>query len=437
MDAQKIRWSLDAIRIAAVHPGNLESFIEGGFFTLLEKCFTKADVQVKTTALWTICSIAYGEVKQTNHVIQFLPKIARLLGEDFTGPDVHAQGVSCLAIVASDSVDHRDRVLESISMSVLYDIQRRYAQPSVLENLAWLIGNIVRHGPHSGGLRLRDVSIEILNGIMEHHDVCDCAVISAVCWALQHVLHSLGEEDTLEAIETSEIVGRIIVHGMDFPEDMECRRTCFVQMLKLIANLLSSDDDDICQSFIDQGVLKILSIVMNEELCELYYHTCFAIANIFACSSVQIQRAIEHDLLTAAIHQLEHGNIRAQKEATIALSNFLENAQPPQVLEAYNRGLVAPFVQQLRGPDFQMIYDTLVSLINLLRHADQLERTQEWLDEMIDCGLKEHVQKLKCLDEQHEQIGELARNFWRTFLTDKFDDISTGNENCEIEGHYD
>ncbi|OQR70974.1 importin subunit alpha-2-like [Tropilaelaps mercedesae] len=434
MNVRHIACSLVKIRSALTNPDNINLLIQAGFLLLLEECFDKNSLDISINGVWTLCNIACGDSEQTEQVIQYLPYLVQLLEAESSNPCLQAQCLWCLSNIAGDSVAHRDTVLRMVPLSLLKNLISERSPPELRENLAWLMGNIARQGPYGAGPGLLDRIFEVLNSVLSSIEACDCEVVSAVCRALLNVLHKMDEDNAVEALKTSNIVRRLVRHSMHFPPDMECSRRCFGDTIKLIADLLASDDET-CQAFIDQGALGILSIVVHEELSGLYYHACFAIANVFACSPAQIQCAINHDLLTAAIHQLEHGNYRVQREAGIALCSFLGGARETQVLQAFNRGLVPPLVQQLRSLDARTVYDTLVSLFRLMKHANELGKLDECLQEMIDCGIEERIKTLEDYDSKH--IAELAGLFHETLLKVKADINEFSDEVCfQIEGRW-
>lgn len=398
--------ALHELRGGLANADFIDTALNGNLMPLLDLCLKHDDPDIQYSAVWILTNVACGDTDQTALVAARLDNVVPILTQAGVDDSVLVQGLWMLANIAGDCPEHRDLVIHHFPISLLEAFVYGNSSAQVLENVAWLLSNIARQGPRGNEAMCAKI-LDILDRISQSTR-CDCKVISEICRAVLHILHNLGEPNVLDAIKESRILAGVVHHT-----NLACDRSCFPELVKLVADILSADDES-CQVFIDQGVLNVLAIVMQEDISELYYFACFAVANVFACSSAQIQCAINHNLLTATIHHLEHGDFKIQKEAAIALCSFLGNAQERQVLQAFNKGLVPPMVQMLSYYDTSIVYDVLASLFNLLETAKDLQMEEDFLHEMLDSGIEKRVHHL--MKHGHEQVSELALSFIQQYL---------------------
>ncbi|XP_018495352.1 importin subunit alpha-3-like [Galendromus occidentalis] len=406
-NSKEISEALHQIRGGLACAEHVDTAVSGNIMSLMDFCLEQDELSIKYSAIWILTNIACGDSDYVAMVAARLEKILPILRKDVVDEEVLAQGLWLLANVAGDSPDHRDSVVHHFSFDLLGDFVSQNSSAQVLENAVWLLSNIARQGPRADQQMCQKI-LDILNKVLDF-ERCDCKVISEACRALLNVLHNLAEPKTLELATKSRILSRMARH----PNLRHCNRSCFGDLVLLVADFLSADNHS-CQVFIDQGILNVLSIVMHEEISELYYSACFAIANVFACSSAQIQCAINNNLLTAAIYHLEHGDLKVQREAAIALCSFIGNAHDRQILQAFNKGLVPPMVRMLSNFDASIVYDVLASLVNLLDIAKDLKMEEDFLHEMLDCDIERKLRRL--MEHGHEQVSELARSFIHVHL---------------------
>lgn len=404
---------LEILRSSLKNPDNVGMILRADFLPLLEECLTHEDAHIRRSAVWTLCFVTRNDPELRGHFIKYITRIVHFLEIELTDRCFQADCLKLLANFAGDSAKGRDSLLEEVSCpDSLLDLINKILHPQLLQEIAYLMRCITEHGPHSSGLALRDAVFTILNCILALDTSCDCWVIKNVCRAFLNVLR-FPTSDTIQMVKANNVVRKLIWHSTHAQSDMKCTRLCFATVIQLIV-ILFHGDNDTCQEFIDQGALRVLSIVVEEDRSELFYHICVAIANVFACDPPQIQCAIDNMLLTEVIRQLEHGDLRIQREAGFALGSFLDGAHKEQVLQAFEQGLVPPLIQQLQSYDPETVYDTLVSLFKLMYHAIELKRDEEFLQEMIEFDIKTHIEALG--NDRNETIAWLAKHFSYHFL---------------------
>ncbi|XP_003744212.1 importin subunit alpha-3 [Galendromus occidentalis] len=406
-DFEAISEALHRMRGALYSTEDVDTVVSGNIYTLMDACLELEEFDIQHSVLWILSNIACGDSNHVAEVAARLEKISPVIKKANVAEETLVQGLRLLANVAGDSPEYRDLVVRHFSFEALRKSFEGNSSAQVLEDAVRLLSNIARQGPRVGARMGRKILESFYHILGFLH--CECRVVSEICKALLNVLHYLEEPSTLNLLASLKIMLVMARH----PYTVQCTQSCLGDLVLLIADLLSTSDE-LCEEFIDQGILNPLSIVLHGEICELYQLACFAIANVFAGNPALIQRIINKDLLKVVFHVLEHGDLEVRREAAIALCCFVENADHRQLLYAIKKGMLPPVVRMLDHFDASIVTDILASLLRLLCRAKDRKMEDELIRGMDEAGIVERLQTL--VDHDHHPISQQAEGFIHLYL---------------------
>ena len=81
----------------------------------------------------------------------------------------------------------------------------------------------------------------------------------------------------------------------------------------------------------------------------------WTLSNITAGTVLQIDRVLEMDLMADVINVLSHGDFKAKKEATWAVTNLTSGGKPHQMKAIIELGVLEPLARMLTCNDIKIV----------------------------------------------------------------------------------
>ena len=88
-------------------------------------------------------------------------------------------------------------------------------------------------------------------------------------------------------------------------------------------------------------------------------HAAWTISNITAGTVHQIEKVLQLGLLGDLVNVLNHGEFKAKKEATWAVTNLTSGGKPHQMMKLIELGVIEPLISMLGCNDIKIVQVTI------------------------------------------------------------------------------
>jgi len=156
-----------------------------------------------------------------------------------------------------------------------------------------------------------------------------------------------------------------------------------------------------------QSLRQLLSLQAGgyESLGQLKHiqkEACWAVSNIAAGSSNQIQEVVNSGLIPPIIDLLSTGDYDIKKEVVCVITNLAASENLQHIEYLVQSGCIKPLVEMLRIPDVKVTLMVLQALENMLGWGKSIQLQRMWME---DAGLGENP--VVALIEQADGIAEI------------------------------
>ncbi|KAG2331252.1 hypothetical protein Bca4012_019175 [Brassica carinata] len=405
----------------------INDVIQSGVVPRVMTFLSRADFpKLQFEAAWTLTNIASGTSENTNVIVESgaIPKFIHLLSS--ANEEVRDQAVWALGNVAGDSPKCRDRVLSFGAMLPLLSQFNEHTKLSMLRNATWTLSNFCRGKPQPS-FEQTSPALQVLNSLVQSTD--DEVLVDA-CWALAFLSDNTHEH--IQAVIDAGVIPRIIqLLAHTSP-------AVLIPALRTIGNVVTGNDVQ-TQTVVDHQVLpSLLDLITKTYKKSIKKEACWAISNITAGSSNQIQAVIEAGVLQALVWVLQNAEFEVKKEAAWGISNATTGGTHDQIKFMVSKGCIRPICDLLTCPDPRIVMVCLEAVENILVVGEAVKSSGLTGEENLFATLVEEaggLEKIENLqthdnDDIYKRSVKILENFWT-----EDDDEEEGDSNNEIRAN--
>jgi len=220
--------------------------------------------------------------------------------------------------IAGDSVESRNMLLDLGTVPALIDAVAKYEAStnnvnSLMTNLTWSLSNIVRQKmPNS------DIVTAVLPTLTRLLMLHDNSIISDACWAFSY----LTQQGHIRPVLDTGIVCQRLVELISTPYQSD---KILIPAVRTIGNIVSGDESE-TDAIVNCNALPAMMTLLNHEKTSLRKEVCWAISNIAAGNTEQVQKIIDcQGLLDKLVSLLKTDKFEIKKECSWALSNLFRS----------------------------------------------------------------------------------------------------------------
>ncbi len=348
--------------------------------------------------------VKVGTVEQAEAVGEAgaIPLFVQLLSSP--NEEIRANAVLALGYIAGSTVQYRDIVVDGALPILLQHFNER-SPATILRNVSFTISRLCRGKP-SVRFELVAPLIPLLTRFLYLQDT---EIVNNTCSALSDI--SDGTSNRIDAIlqENADIVVRLIEVLLG-----STRGDVQLAALKVIGNITTGDDNQ------TQRVIEALPSfvwLLDQPDMEIRREVCWALSNITAGTSEQIQAVIDSAIFPKLLEQLQSEDYKLQKEAAWTIANALSGGTPDQVWYLIHEGSIPLLCSFLQVYDAKFVIIILESLENMLRVGKETQKLQTVIGILSDCGGKKEIEKLQ--EHDFPRVSSLAEKIVVTYLREE------------------
>uniref|UniRef100_A0A672JER0 Importin subunit alpha n=1 Tax=Salarias fasciatus TaxID=181472 RepID=A0A672JER0_SALFA len=318
-------------------------------------------------AVWVLTNITSGTSWHTKRVMDHgaVPAFISLL----SSPMLHIseQAVWAVSNIAGDGPMYRDVLIACNAIPALLACISPDTPLDFLHNLAWTLSNLCRSkNPYLPG----SVVQQMLPSLIMFLHLSDKNILSQVCWAFCYL--SDGENNRIEVVLRTGIIPRL----------ME----------------LLNHEDTYVMVVIDAGCLEVLPKLLRHSKSSVQKEAAWALSNIAAGPSKQIQQLINCGLFAPLVELLRSGYFKSQREAVWVVKNITIRGTMDQMIFVIRIGALEAIIRLLQVPDAKVVMVILDTINNLA--AEKSGETEGVCRLIKELGGFAHIEML----QNHENV---------------------------------
>ena len=357
-------------------------------------------------ALWICINLCYGTHESTDAAVK-TPGFVNTVGKyvAHANPKVADQAIWCLANIAGDDKDYAEAIVATGIVPML--LQRLQKEPLLLTNVTCMIANMARFKKLTSEMGLAAIGV-VIQMIPQVED--ESSAYSAV------VMIKCILETTKDA--TKHMAALIphmpaLLHRWD--QDLNLTGVPLI-----IGQIASNTDDSLVDGLLRHPVLPMMlkALTTANVKKDAVKNTAWALSNITAGTSKQIQEVFNANLMPVIVHRLKNSVYEIRKELLWVAANAIDGANKEQIKFMVTQGIIPGLCQALEDYDSRMLLNTLRAIKKILQkgepnYPDLIEQAQG-LDKIE--GLQEHASNLV-----YEAAHDIVATFYTPVEEDEFD----------------
>eukprot|EP01083_Nonionella_stella_P289723 985926_1 len=302
----------------------IDEVIEVGAVPRLVTFLSRTDnPKLQCQAAWVLTYITSGTPAHTREVVD--NGAAQIFVELLSSPDadVREQSLSGLGNIASTSTEFRDLVLDLGIIPPLLSLCDPLNRLSLLKMATWTISYICSVKPYPDFDKV-SACIPTLTTLLS---MKECSVLYDACWALYHLMANVDSRSlSIQTVVDSGAVKSFVQLIMSYDKSESVDMVAVALMC--IGNIVTGDDLQ-AQAVLNAGGLDALAKLIHHEKDSIRKDVCWALSNITAGNSDQINQVFQLGLAQSIIHLLcDDNNFDVKTEALWAISNAVCRGTP-------------------------------------------------------------------------------------------------------------
>uniref|UniRef100_A0A672JEX5 Importin subunit alpha n=1 Tax=Salarias fasciatus TaxID=181472 RepID=A0A672JEX5_SALFA len=384
----QIRGCQAARKLLSERDSSINEIINAGLLSCFVAFLSMDDEPtLQFEAVWVLTNITSGTSWHTKRVMDHgaVPAFISLL----SSPMLHIseQAVWAVSNIAGDGPMYRDVLIACNAIPALLACISPDTPLDFLHNLAWTLSNLCRSkNPYLPG----SVVQQMLPSLIMFLHLSDKNILSQVCWAFCYL--SDGENNRIEVVLRTGIIPRL----------ME----------------LLNHEDTYVMVVIDAGCLEVLPKLLRHSKSSVQKEAAWALSNIAAGPSKQIQQLINCGLFAPLVELLRSGYFKSQREAVWVVKNITIRGTMDQMIFVIRIGALEAIIRLLQVPDAKVVMVILDTINNLVMAAEKSGETEGVCRLIKELGGFAHIEML----QNHENV--VLRKA-ASYLLDKCTEVSS------------
>eukprot|EP01029_Cantina_marsupialis_P029522 TRINITY_DN781793_c0_g1_i1.p1 TRINITY_DN781793_c0_g1~~TRINITY_DN781793_c0_g1_i1.p1 ORF type:complete len:491 (-),score=121.11 TRINITY_DN781793_c0_g1_i1:104-1576(-) len=333
-------------------------------FILLEN----SDPEIQFEATWVLTNVGSTDYTHVLHgAIESLFKLLR-----HPEARIRDQTIWCIGNILGDQTEDATLLMNMGVVNMLID-NINSGNPEILANAVWALSNICRSQP----------KLDVIRPILPVAWRCaasgDERIERDAFWALNYCTQN---EEALEGW-TEEMVKTVVI------KLGSASNIVLVPCLRIVGNILTSEDEDLTQYVLDSGGLEVLLNLLANDTRLIKKEVLWSLSNITAGTQEQIDSFLVHGEAVRYVMQegLTNPNLHLRREAVFVICNAINGKFPSHIRIMCENGLLQwlgmVFQQISEASEVKMIEAVLLSLSAVLEvgSADANELYKKTLEE--------------------------------------------------------
>lgn len=217
------------------------------------------------------------------------------------------------------------------------------------------------------------------------------------------ILYNLiyNDEGVIKNAMKTEILQYLVAYAQDGDD-----KSAYLS-LKILANILSSDDSSNTDKLMDLNIIRVLSELMYHKNSKIRVEVYICLANIAAGTKPQRQTFLQDFALTKSPNGLTDSNAKVQEESSYLFYNLSHLCTTKETIELFHTGIILKVSKALKlNTSYVFINTILESLNNFLSKlpTDLIEKLNEE-------GFFNPIQELALSHRNGEKAQEIMKKF--------------------------
>ena len=145
-------------------------------------------------------------------------------------------------------------------------------------------------------------------------------------------------------------------------------------------------------------MLKYFDALLESTEKSVRKEVCWALSNITAGSSTQIEKVMQTDIFRKLVHMVQNDEMDIKKEASWVLSNATAGAEPPQIAMLVNLNVLQALCRMLKVNDARVLAVVLEGITHVLTHGKKsfMKGSENPFATIVDeCGALDNLENLQ------------------------------------------
>lgn len=344
------------------------------------------DSKIQFEAAWALTNIASTEFTQAVVDAGAVPPLVR--GMMSADANLREQSLWCIGNVSGEGSQLRDLLINT--PGCVEALLQNLAYPgniALLRNATWTMSNLCRGKPSPSPAAVQAM-LPALAFLLNNDDL---GVLTDALWGVSYLTD--GDDTTINLVVDHPGIVKRCVELMSNPNV-----TVVTPALRVIGNLISGSDK-CTQVAIDNGALRAIVPLFNNQKRTIRREACWAVSNIAAGTKEQISTMMAVPGLMSCVTQQLRSNVEWQvrKEACWVVFNVATTGDAEHVLQMVASSVIEPLTSLLDCTDPRILTVALDAVCAILDMGKKLTSAQysSMIEMFEEAGVVEALDNLQ------------------------------------------